>query len=482
MATAIDIRKREFEESLFLDILNSPKKFNETEELVLPDFENFDETFSKTPDAILINHISLENDYMQTIVETICDNSKKISLIPSCDCGNLQGEFYQTSIIPIICPKCKSTIRTTMNSDIKNDVWIDIPVIFRGGVIQPAIFKILADWLKVGKAKTSFLHLILDPKAMIPEDILPYINGKGFNYLYENFDYIMNFFLDIYPKTSNHQNKFMIKLLLEKYRDRIWCTKLPILSSVLQPITKQGHSLKYVTKNIQNLLNSIVDLIDIKISEKTSLFMNTQSDKVMYDVYAEFLSYTSYIVEQRLGSKPGLLRQHTFGTRLHMSFRAVITPITGEHYGDEIHIPWKIGLNTYKYYLISVLTNRKSKFLSPERKYTMNEAYNKIMRAFSKYDFEIDQIFQTLIEECPFKGFPVLFNRNPSLRVESIQELFATCVKPGIKTIEEAIAKESMLNILINDETIGFSGLIVKGPNADLTLFIFYIDDRSFRE
>ena len=88
----------------------------------------------------------------------------------------------------------------------------------------------------------------------------------------------------------------------------------------------------------------------------------------------------------------------------------------GKHMGDEVVLPWKMILNGYKYEILNILTTRMG--------YSFNDAVAKHARALMNYDEEINEILNILKNECPFKGFPLLINRNPSLNQGAIQLVF----------------------------------------------------------
>ena len=425
------------------------------EELILLNILDLDKYFSELENPIIINKIPYTSNYMKDIIKAIADNKKTHSLVASCDCGNLVGNYYEG----VRCNLCNTVVKNNIESSAINDIWIEIPKEIKA-VPNPEIFTILRNWFNIGKSSSSYIDCILNVDEPLNEEFAGYIDGQGFNYFYDNFDYILNFFCNIFNKTaSGKKDNNQIKMFIDANRDKLWCTKLPLLPSILQPITNEGYSLKYVNKNIKMILNSIIDLIDIRIMKRTIPLSVKNIEKIMYDVYSKYIDYIQYTKKYKLSKKPCILRQHVFGTRLHMTFRSVIVPIVEYHEGDELHIPWKIGLNVLKYHILSILCNR--------RNYSMKNAYAKIIKAFNKYDFEIDKVIQLIIRECPYKGMPVLFNRNPSLNLSAIQLLFVTKVKPSLNIKEYNKATEDMLNTYIHDETIVMSTLIVKGPNAD---------------
>ncbi len=71
----------------------------------------------------------------------------------------------------------------------------------------------------------------------------------------------------------------------------------------------------------------------------------------------------------------------------------------------------------------------------------------------------LDAIFRELIEESPYMGIPVIFQRNPSLSRASAQLLYVTRVKTNPA-----------------DNTIGVSTLVISGSNADTRYYTIKYD------
>lgn len=73
--------------------------------------------------------------------------------------------------------------------------------------------------------------------------------------------------------------------------------------------------------------------------------------------------------------------------------------------GDELHLPWKIGVNALKLEILNLMTSRYN--------LSFGEAIYRQITALVAYDPLVDEIVKTLIKECPYNGLPVLFGRNP---------------------------------------------------------------------
>lgn len=410
---------------------------------------NMDEMFSQNPDAVIANYVSFtEPNFSESITSLVYSDNKTedVGFIAECPCGFLRGNYH----IGSVCPTCRNVVRTDFVDSLRHKVWIGTP----DGIstfLHPVVYLVLSDWLK--KASDNYLDIILNVNAPIPEELQGVITGQGFNYFRENFDYIMDYFLNVHYKTRTKKQANYIKWFLDEYKDIIWCTKLPVLSNELHPITKEGRSLKYGDSSSKDILSAIIDLATIQFSMKTTVNNPTKLEAVTYTAYKSYIDYLTKIIKNKLADKTGLMRKHMFGTRLHGTFRSVIVPIIGEQQADEIHIPWNTAVNSYKLLLINLLMNRKN--------YSMVEALSKVTKALVIYDPEIDELFDVLLKEAAYTdpvtkriiklaGLPVLLQRNPSLVHQSIQLVFVTIIKKEIA-----------------DNTIAMSSSIVRGPNAD---------------
>lgn len=403
------------------------KTVDDSSSKIIPHIVSLDEIYLRVKDPLLLNSIKTDQDYIQKVTKAICDTSNNNNVIASCECEHITSEYRVESF----CPICNTEVMPSIVKNISNKIWLEIPNRIKY-VMHPRIYSILSFWLK-SKSDDSYLNDILDVTRELPEDFNNYITGQGFNYFYENFDYIINFFSNIFPKTKNRANNKIIGIFIEKHRDVLWCRKLPILSKYLQSITMDGYSLRYADKALKYLLKPINQFL---IRHLTDLFNSSdiRIEKSMWNIYYNYNKYYENIIVNRLNPKRGYFRKNVFGTRLHFTSRAVAIPIVAPSFGDEIYLSWKAALNLYKFHIINILTNRF--------KIKVYEAYDKFMKAFYSYDPIIDQIFQLLILECKFKGLPYIINRNPSLLLSNLLLTFVVKVKPSFTKISKKFIQQ----------------------------------------
>ena len=274
----------------------------------LPSIMDFDEFFSRTPNTIVFNEIIL-NRTPEEVVEILCDISNdKSDSVATCDCGELLGNYYDG----IRCRICETECRSNLFGEIRNDSWLEIPMSIKG-VLNPQVFRILAEWMGTANRESILRSILNMQRPQIPIPGTPFTTGMGFNWFYDNFDSVINYFLISHPNKDKRQSSPLVKRFLEKTGKAIWCTKLPILSKLIQPITRVSKSVRYADSDIENLIKAIFTIRSILLAEKMMKFSTDHVDRNFYRVYAEFIAYTDNILVNKLSKKPSILRKHIFG-------------------------------------------------------------------------------------------------------------------------------------------------------------------------
>ena len=421
---------------------------------------NLEEMFSKAPDPVVLNEYDFTAPgYAEVLNSKLFSKAGPVAYVASCACGKLKEDYFRGRI----CPVCHTPVISDMEAEsghLLHRVWISAPdVPLRKGEtrdvydpnreiywMHPHIYRVLVKWLHYGrKSETNFLDDILNPYNKLHPDLAPFIKGRGFRYFYENFDKIMWTFCNEFKPTSK-KNPQLIWHFIQENRDKIFCRHLPVLASALHPIvsadpnadpSKTRHFVDESSKYILEAANGLSFLTHATWMPRK----RDDVDEAVWQAYKSYIEYNEIIIATRLSRKKSLMRQHLFGARFHQSARAVIVPIVGQHDYDELHMPWTIMVNMLR----PMLTNRLLR-----RGYDINTIYERFHHAMFGFDVEIYQILNDLIKECPYKGIPVLFNRNPSLKRGSIQMLYITRVIPDVE-----------------DNSIRMSVLVLRDQNAD---------------
>jgi len=413
--------------------------------------QNLEELFHETPHARIINDSRFTNaqvmgDFVRNLFYEI---DSDLGFISTCECGAYRGNYYEGHV----CPECGTQVSSQFTKTLGSVNWIGIPE-HMPPVPHPIFFLILKEWLTKTKSnksnrakKVPVIQAILNPDDSLPLSIVPIIQKQGFKYFHDHLDEIMEFFFTKYKdgksKTSQSYMKHVpyVKHILEVNRDLLFTRKLPILHPSLHPLSKEG-KVKAVDSTAGSILQVITDLSTSAYSSRRSVTSTRYVDRMLWKCYDQYIKYIETIITKKLGDKFAHLRRHNTGSRIHFSARSVIVPMLGKHMGDEVVLPWKMILNGYKYEILNVLTTRMG--------YSFNDAVAKHARALMNYDEEINEILNILKNECPFKGFPLLINRNPSLVAGSLQLVFCCSWLKNTR-----------------DNVVRISARICKAPNAD---------------
>lgn len=396
-------------------------------------------------DPIILNYYDLSDpNYIETLSDLIFSDGTGADFVAKCECSATEGNPK----IDMVCPICETKVSRRNILDEDNLIcqnWLCVPKELPNGWLTPKIYLTLASWLSYDKGKRNYIDDILDVDTDIPYDISDVVTGKGFAYLFDNFDRLMTYFIVDHPVISKKPDTLAMKFCLNMYRDRIFCHYIPILNTAINPIISAEGSgstkKRYSDITADHILKAAVSLSRLEFSQKRK---NRQFhvERTTFKAFKDIINYVEESTKKYISMKKAIPRTHIFGSRFHWSFRGVIVPIVGEHEYYELHIPWKMAVNTLRVHLRGIL----------HREYGMgiNEAVNKVRQALQIVDSDIKFIMDKLIEESPFPGLPCLWDRPPSIRDGSVSLKYWTKIKTDI-----------------NDSSIGMSPLDVALSNAD---------------
>jgi hypothetical protein len=358
---------------------------------------DFDRTFEETPDAVIINSGDTIVDDPESLKKIFYDADKKhLTDTASCDCGYLKGNFWDAP-----CPICHTYAVTNFTRKLDYKYWIEIPAELPP-VLHPMAFHVLGAWMGT-KVLTSLLNI----DAPMPSKFSKFF-GSGMKYFYENFDYIVNQLATskLLAPAARKKTPHILKFL-EMYKHCLFVRKLPILNQSLHMVNRKG-KVTYADECMKDIMKTLVDLTCIRYERFTPSTINA-TDRNLYNVYNSYYNYAEKIITEKIISKKGFIRRNMLGARLHMTARMVITPLTGPHWGDELMIPWVVGVSQYKCEIINVLTRRMG--------LTIEQAKQKWVLAQVQIVEEVKQAIEILLDESPYKAFPCLLGRNPNFKL-----------------------------------------------------------------
>lgn len=369
---------------------------------------DFDQLFHATADATIVpvgvrvSGKAALDEYIQLLFR----KSSDLTFAARCSCGELTGTFYQGTT----CPRCRTSVTSTFSSDLYYKSWLHIPESLPP-VLHPGLYKVLNEYFgRVGTS--SLMKALLNRDSTLPAQLRG-VMGTGMTHFYENFDDIMNYLLYRYKRpTSQKKPKSVddVVQMLETYKHCRFVRFLPIANNAFHVVDEVG-SMRYTDSSSGPIVQATIELGTVQHILKNTAHSQKMIDQHMFTMYQSYLEYVDEVSGGKLCRKPGFIRKRIMGGRIHNSFRAVISPITGEHMGDEVHVPWHVGITNLKLEILNILMHRKH--------YSLPEALALHNRAVTSYVEEIDQCLRTLIDECRFKGLPILFGRNPNIDVLS---------------------------------------------------------------
>jgi hypothetical protein len=375
---------------------------------------DFEKTFLESPSAKVIpcgvesfTSKKQVDDFMRYIVS---DGNIGLSMTASCQCHHTEG-MYQ---LGMTCPLCKTEVVMPMAAELDYSSWLELPE-FIPPMLQPAAYRIISTWMKTFQRK-KLLDEFLKTDGELPEQIAARFKPGLWNF-YNNFDAIISFLANEYPplklsKSSkngkvvkvNQQTEMFLKFV-ELYRKCIFTRHYPVLNRSMHVVNKQG-TLSLTDQASEMIIKATYELANVHYCHHGSKNMD-DIEACALEMLMSYLKYSDQIEATKLEKKQGLIRHNILGARCHFTFRAVIVPITDASYGDELHLPWGVGVQQHKLEILNLLVNRKL--------YSPHEAQALYEKSRHSYDPIVNDILKTLIDESPHKGLPCLLGRNPSL-------------------------------------------------------------------
>ena len=183
-------------------------------------------------------------DYKEVLDTYFYSFKTEKDFIPSCSCGELSDIYYEGST----CPKCHTKVLSisSKSSDLPSSVWIKFPDYLKYGVLHPTVYSVLSNWLsfKVKNQPRNYLDIILNPQEHIPMELEPIMQDekqRGFNFLFENFENIIDHFCT-FPRVSIQKKEKDIREFIDMYKDKLFTHYIPALPNALHPVTSKENN------------------------------------------------------------------------------------------------------------------------------------------------------------------------------------------------------------------------------------------------
>ena len=368
-----------------------------------------------------------------------------------CNCGNLKGRKYAGKL----CENCGTRVEK-VGDNLSFFGWI---VIYDYYTIHPALFKALGSY--IGKDKLINIITPFDEKDENGFSIEPDrpkdepFFGIGITKMHEKIDEI----LDFYYKPSK-KDKYED---LVKDKDKIFTHSIPVFSLILRPTREDESKFTFEkTNKCYQMLTRLVATVNNKYYKGQR--RNKSKEQLLFDITMKFQELYG-MIEEILSGKKGAIRS-VFSGRCGFSSRDVIVP-GPKLRSDEIIMPYQAMVELLQQSIVNIL--QKSHNIGYDKAYAIWQ------RGQRRYDERIYNIIKSIIKSYP-RGIPVLLNRNPTICIGSILQMYVVDVcKPytlkvplGILPALAADFDGDVLNVLymINADFIRVCEEVLNPRNA----------------
>lgn len=372
---------------------------------------DFEALFAASPGAVIVNNNDLTSkcladDFTKHVYSRV---DGEIGFTASCECDSL----YSQDMVGTRCPKCGSVVSNLFVNHLAHVAWLGIPEEFPA-MLHPFWYCVLSKCKSIyGKGKVSLFDMLVNADIELPDHLNAVIKEQSFAYFHAHHEEIFNYLLYEMPARAPVRKELaIINSFYIKYKHLMFTRKYPILHSSLHPLVKSSGTRKLADKTPREFIESIVDMSTLTYSIHHTLTSPARVEKSLLKIFKNIMEYYDGIIKEKISTKRGILRFHNLGSRLHASFRTVCLPISGPHEADTVRAPWKLMVNSLKLQIINRLVRKYF--------YTLNDALVKHMGALVVYDKDIHKIMLDLMEESPWKGFPICLGRNPRYLCEQI--------------------------------------------------------------
>lgn len=328
-----------------------------------------------------------------------------------CECGYLQNKVNNG----VTCPICKTKVRY-VDDNYEYFGWIVLKDYY---VISPAFYNAVRFF--IGKDFDNIIKFDKDIdedghcKDSKSVEAQPYY-GIGMIEFKERFDEIMKHYLAKNKKQERFDD-------IMNNCDKVFTQSIPVFTALLRPFDIDKFNFSHETTNkyytmINKLVSSFNNQIDL---ERSSLkpgevyIPRPSTQELLWKVQMKMDQLYQEVLNIIKGKKGNI--RTLFGGRYNFTSRNVITadPVLRI---DQVRLPYSALLELLHPSIINILT--KTHGLS------YADAYKKWYEASIKKDQMIINIINSIIynSTATHRGLPIIINRNPTLGMGSILQMF----------------------------------------------------------
>lgn len=417
---------------------------------------------------ILVNYIDIDKPEDIELLKNksfMWYTNAELDGVARCSCGASQR------YLGTICRKCGSEVINPIEEKPTAQLWLYVPDRIAPILTCQAFRKLqLLMEFKSGKdggnASMDVLVWLINPNYREPKTKSRIVGftasfyaefpkyKRGINDFYKYFDAIIAFMME-YTKVTKKvsvpwQNMYKY---IQVNRETIFTRWLGFPSRIIFAVENVSYG-TFADPSFELVMDALYTASGIEVPKYNG------GDRDIEIRIAKALinmsKFYTYAYKEIIGSKEGIARGHQYGTRTPYNARAIVTSIEGAHSSaDEMHLGWPIAINMLQQYIYNRLIRNG---LNP------SQANSKLRLALHKYDKDIDDIFDDLIEEAKLlrtnvnlitgerlPGIPMTLHRNPTLVRLANQFLRVTKIFKNPK-----------------DPVVAMSPLAMYQPNTDL--------------
>lgn len=327
----------------------------------------------------------------------------------ACDCGEIEGRFYEGAE----CPSCgtKVTCRDTVFS---KRGWIDLG---DHQVLSPLFYVYFAkvtgpsQLVKILSQKRS---LTVDGIAKSDSSSGPF-DGIGLTQFGERWPEILDHFE---AKKKSDPRVAEYARVIRENPDKVMTSKIPVFSHILRPALVVDRQL--IFDEVNNLYNLAISNAQVLREYTESEATESNINAVLWRIQERVNEVFDHVLHI-LSGKGGYLRGSLLGVRVNFSARCVITPLSPGHEQDEVVIPYLTFLELYRFQLTNLIARMNGVNLSKA-----NEIWSK---AQTKFDRSVFAAMKEMIRLSDGQGLPALLNRNPTIAFGSVLRVRITGIK-----------------------------------------------------
>ena len=364
----------------------------------------------------------LYSDKIGSLVDDNIDMSE-YSCLPTC--RHLVGRVYEGQE----CPICHTIVKNNYTVAFDKNGWINLGT---HKVLQPQAFAKVKDLIGVDVLNEIIgfnNNLDLQGNVVVgafesEKDNKRPFKAIGMTEFYKRFEEIITYYGKL--KKKPQEAEFLIH-----FKNRIWTSKINVLSQELRPAFINSAEKKFRFDSINLIYSTIINNASlIAKAEITDQYMNI--NKYLCTIQEQLLNLYSNIV-QKIDGKKKLPRRKIQGTKVSWSSRMVITANTGETYGiDHIVISYKAFLELYTYEIMNCMKRGVVDNTFVDKTFYEIAEWLDVEKYSNRAHPMIYKIMKWLIANHQ-DGLYCLVNRPPTMDVGSLQMLKVVDVNENAK-------------------------------------------------